>query len=82
MCTATTRAEWETLESYGTGVASDWFPNGVDSDYFSPGDGDYDADTIAFVGRMDYYPNQQAMYRVLPRRAAAAAAAPARDSSC
>jgi sugar transferase (PEP-CTERM/EpsH1 system associated) len=62
LCTATTRAEWETLEGYRTGVASDWFPNGVDSDYFAP-DGDaYDADTIAFVGRMDYYPNQQAMF--------------------
>jgi hypothetical protein len=63
LCTATTHAEWETLESYGTGVASDWFPNGVDGEYFSVGDGDYDADTIAFVGRMDYYPNQEAMYR-------------------
>jgi hypothetical protein len=63
LCTATTRAEWETLESYGTGVASDWFPNGVDSDYFSPSDSSYDADTIAFVGRMDYYPNQQAMFQ-------------------
>ena len=61
LCTATTRAEWETLESYGTGVPSDWFPNGVDSEYFSPGDGAYDPDTIAFVGRMDYYPNQQGM---------------------
>lgn len=63
MCTATTRTEWETLENFGTGVASDWFPNGVDSEYFSPGDGSYDRDTIAFVGRMDYYPNQQGMFR-------------------
>ena len=63
LCTATTRAEWETLESYGTGVASDWFPNGVDSEYFSPSDGSYDGDTIAFVGRMDYYPNQQCMFQ-------------------
>jgi sugar transferase (PEP-CTERM/EpsH1 system associated) len=61
LCTATTRAEWETLESYRTGVASDWFPNGVDSDFFAPTDGRYNADTIAFVGRMDYYPNQQCM---------------------
>ena len=62
LCTATTRAEWETLEGYGTGVASDWFPNGVDSAYFAPGDGGYDADTICFVGRMDYYPNQECMF--------------------
>ncbi len=63
LCTATTRAEWETLEGYGTGVASDWFPNGVDSAYFAPADEAYDADTISFIGRMDYYPNQECMVR-------------------
>ena len=63
LCTATTRAEWQTLESYGTGAATDWFPNGVDADYFSPTDGSYDADTISFIGRMDYYPNQECMAR-------------------
>jgi sugar transferase (PEP-CTERM/EpsH1 system associated) len=62
MCTATTRAEWETLESYGTGVPSAWFPNGVDSEYFAPSARAYDADTISFVGRMDYYPNQECMF--------------------
>lgn len=62
VCTTTTHAEWQTLESYRTGVASDWFPNGVDSDHFAPTDGRYDSDTIAFVGRMDYYPNQQCMF--------------------
>ncbi|MDE2614969.1 MAG: glycosyltransferase, partial [Burkholderiales bacterium] len=61
-----TRAEWETLESYGTGVATDWFPNGVDATFFSPDEatgGAYDADTISFIGRMDYYPNQECMQR-------------------
>ncbi len=71
MCTTTTRAEWETLESFGTGAASDWFPNGVDSEYFVPSDEPYDPDTITFVGRMDYYPNQDCMFdfcaRTLPR---------------
>lgn len=71
MCTTTTRAEWETLESYRTGVATDWFPNGVDNDYFTPSEVTYDADTICFVGRMDYYPNQECMFdfctHVLPR---------------
>lgn len=70
LCTATTRAEWETLESYGTGVPSDWFPNGVDSDYFAPDGEGYDPDTLCFVGRMDYYPNQECMFdfcaRTLP----------------
>jgi sugar transferase (PEP-CTERM/EpsH1 system associated) len=60
-CTATTRAEWQTLTGYGVDTPSDWFPNGVDSAYFAPADAPYDPDTIAFVGRMDYYPNQQAV---------------------
>jgi sugar transferase (PEP-CTERM/EpsH1 system associated) len=71
MCTATTQAEWETLEGYRTGVASGWFPNGVDSTYFAPSEEPYRPDTIAFVGRMDYYPNQQCMLNfcatILPR---------------
>jgi len=63
LCTATTRAEWETLESYRTGVSSDWFPNGVDAGFFKPDGEGYDPDTISFIGRMDYYPNQEAMFR-------------------
>jgi len=62
MCTATTRAEWETLASYGNGFDSDWFPNGVDSTFFAPTGEPYDPDTISFVGRMDYYPNQECMF--------------------
>ena len=63
MCTATTRAEWETLESYGTGAATDWFPNGVDADFFCPSGEPYEAETLSFIGRMDYYPNQECMAR-------------------
>jgi glycosyltransferase involved in cell wall biosynthesis len=52
-------------------VASSWFPNGVDYTFFQPNGDDYDADVISFVGRMDYYPNQECMLRfckeVLPR---------------
>jgi len=62
MCTATTRAEWQTLESFGAAAATDWFPNGVDSEYFAPTDAPYDPDTLCFVGRMDYYPNQECMF--------------------
>ncbi|MBL8483970.1 MAG: TIGR03087 family PEP-CTERM/XrtA system glycosyltransferase [Rhodocyclaceae bacterium] len=62
LCTATTRAEWETLKSYGVEVDTDWFPNGVDSEFFKPADAAYDADTISFVGRMDYFPNQECMF--------------------
>ncbi|TMH00538.1 MAG: TIGR03087 family PEP-CTERM/XrtA system glycosyltransferase [Betaproteobacteria bacterium] len=70
MCTATTHAEWRTLECYGTGTPSDWFPYGVDSNYFRPSGEPHDPETIAFVGRMDYYPNQECMFdfcaRVMP----------------
>ncbi len=69
-CTATTRAEWETLYEYGVKTPSDWFPNGVDTEFFAPDSEPYDANTICFVGRMDYYPNQECMFdfceRVLP----------------
>ena len=61
LCTCTTLAELETLRQFGVPTHSDWFPNGVDSEFFSPGDASYDADAISFVGRMDYFPNQQAM---------------------
>lgn len=61
LCTATTRAEWETLKGYGVPVDTDWFPNGVDAGFFTPDGAGYDADTLSFIGRMDYYPNQECM---------------------
>ena len=33
----------------------------MDTKFFSPGEDDYDPDLISFIGRMDYYPNQQAI---------------------
>lgn len=71
LCTTTTRAELATLSELAPNIASDWFPNGVDHEYFQPAGEGYDADVISFVGRMDYYPNQECMMRfcaeVLPR---------------
>jgi sugar transferase (PEP-CTERM/EpsH1 system associated) len=61
VCTLATRAEQATLDGYGTGAATDWFPNGVDVDYFAPSSEAYDPGLIVFVGRMDYYPNQECM---------------------
>lgn len=70
LCTATTRLEWETLDAYGAARQTGWFPNGVDSEYFVPSAESHDPDTISFLGRMDYYPNQQCVIdfcqRVLP----------------
>ena len=62
LCTATTRAELETLQTLCAAEKTGWFPNGVDREYFSPDDTQYDSNSICFVGRMDYYPNQQAMF--------------------
>ena len=71
MCTATTRAEWETLEGLRAAASTGWFPNGVDSEFFAPADTPYKPDSLAFVGRMDYFPNQECMFdfcaNVLPR---------------
>lgn len=62
LCTCTTRAELETLDNYGTGARTGWFPNGVDHGFFRPSGELYDPDTICFIGRMDYYPNQECMF--------------------
>ncbi|MHB8493950.1 MAG: TIGR03087 family PEP-CTERM/XrtA system glycosyltransferase [Casimicrobiaceae bacterium] len=59
MCTTATRTELETLTGYATGATVDWFPNGVDTEYFSPTGEPYDPDVISFIGRMDYYPNER-----------------------
>ena len=61
LCSCTTRAELETLRGYGLATPSDWFPNGVDLEAFQPADEAYDPDQVCFIGRMDYYPNIQAM---------------------
>jgi sugar transferase (PEP-CTERM/EpsH1 system associated) len=61
LCTCTTRAELDSLRALAPGVASDWFPNGVDSEYFRPDGSPYEPDSISFLGRMDYFPNIEAM---------------------
>lgn len=61
-CSCTTRAEMETLQGYNVGCRTSWFPNGVDYNNFCPGDEPYEPDTICFIGRMDYFPNQQCMF--------------------
>lgn len=60
-CTCTTVEEMKTLESYNIRVKTGWFPNGVDTEYFKPADEPYERDSICFLGRMDYYPNQESI---------------------
>lgn len=59
MGTCTTLNEKLTLESYGVGIPTAWFPNGVDSEYFAPTQEPYAPNSLCFIGRMDYYPNQE-----------------------
>ncbi len=59
--TCTTRSEMESMRRLGATVPADWFPNGVDAQYFCPAGEPYDPDLVSFVGRMDYFPNQQAV---------------------
>lgn len=59
LCSCTTFLEKETLDDYQTGAVTDWFPNGVNTDFFVPSDQDYEPDTLCFLGRMDYFPNQE-----------------------
>jgi sugar transferase (PEP-CTERM/EpsH1 system associated) len=70
LCTCTTPAELDTLRHLGTARRAEWFANGVDAEYFRPCAAPYDADAICFLGRMDYYPNADAMIwfcdRVIP----------------
>jgi polysaccharide biosynthesis protein PslH len=56
-----TPGELASLRSFDVGSATGWFPNGVDLDSFAPASAPYDRDAICFVGRMDYFPNQQAV---------------------
>jgi len=71
LCSCTTRAELETLQGLGTAKETAWFPNGVDTEFFSPTAEPYDPDLICFTGRFDYFPNQRAViyfcHDVLPQ---------------
>lgn len=56
-----TEFELETLKTYQSGKQSFCFPNGVDTEYFSPADREYDNNKICFIGKMNYYPNEKCM---------------------
>ena len=68
LCLSTTAFEDATLQALaatapGRPVASAVVRNGVDLDFFHPAGAPYDPDRICFLGRMDYFPNEQAMVR-------------------
>jgi len=63
LATCTTRAEMDSLQALGASGPVAWFPNGVDAEFFKPSGAGYEPDLVTFVGRMDYFPNQQAVVK-------------------
>jgi len=59
--TVATRGELRTLAELGVQERVDWFANGVDAEYFTPTAEPFDPMLLSFVGRMDYFPNEQCM---------------------
>jgi len=66
-----TEFETDSLDGYQTGADSGIFPNGVDFDFFQPSDQPFKKHNISFIGRMDYYPNEECVLsfsqNVLPK---------------
>jgi sugar transferase (PEP-CTERM/EpsH1 system associated) len=61
-CTVTTRGELEEFHTLDAGVPCTLIPNGVDTEYFSSnGSRKEKGPVIAFLGRMDYFPNIDAV---------------------
>lgn len=61
-CVTTTQGELEEFQTLNAGVPCVVIPNGVDSSYFHPRwRVSAGSPVIAFVGRMDYFPNVQAV---------------------
>lgn len=64
--TVATKRELADLSRLAIACHSDWFSNGVDMGYFAHANGpakstSYDPDTLCFLGRMDYFPNEDAV---------------------
>jgi polysaccharide biosynthesis protein PslH len=60
-CTVTTRGELEEFEKLGLTLPRTVIPNGVDFQYFRSNSPQRKPNVIVFVGRMDYFPNIDAM---------------------
>jgi sugar transferase (PEP-CTERM/EpsH1 system associated) len=56
-CTVTTQGEREEFKKLNADVPLNVIPNGVDTGYFQPRPEQQYGNVIAFVGRMDYFPN-------------------------
>lgn len=59
--TTVTKMEAEELASYGLNFSPVVVENGVDCEYFTPGEQQPDPDQLVFTGAMDWRPNQDAV---------------------
>ncbi len=71
ICTFTTPYELEEFEQFNSRTPRRVIPNGVNINYFEyEEEGKYKPESLVFVGRLDYFPNEQGIqwfvYRVLP----------------
>lgn len=60
-CTCVSTQDREKLMSICPEASIDVIPNGVDLDYFKPGDLEEDAASLVFTGSMDWHPNEDAV---------------------
>jgi sugar transferase (PEP-CTERM/EpsH1 system associated) len=60
-CVVISPGERKTLDSYRLKVPVTVVPNGVDLDFFTNTQKEYDPRSLTFLGRMDYYPNIDAV---------------------
>ncbi|MCB1735128.1 MAG: TIGR03087 family PEP-CTERM/XrtA system glycosyltransferase [Gammaproteobacteria bacterium] len=56
-----TPGELASLEAIAPGSDNHWYPNGVNVEACVPAPGEAEAHSLVFVGRMDYFPNQDAV---------------------
>ncbi len=63
MNTVITPGELDTLKEIAPSEQNDWFSNGVNDAFLQPQEMKPEPETLVFIGRMDYYPNIEAMVR-------------------
>lgn len=59
--TVATPGEWRDAQRICGAVRGGYFPIGVDCEEFAPGDASPEQDSVCFLGRMNYFPNADAV---------------------
>ncbi|MBI4649947.1 glycosyltransferase [Candidatus Desantisbacteria bacterium] len=58
----TSKVDLDILKTRVQGAKADFLDNGVDTEYFTPGIDEKEDDCILYFGRMNWYPNSEAVY--------------------